>query len=162
MRSTTERTDMRTMSRWGSVVLAAAAALLIAACGSSSSSSSSGGTGGAAKSGGTVTILEAAGGVDSLDPGYWYYQTDYADLYRTTQRSLYSFTSSGTLPTPDLATALPTASDGGKTLTIHIKPGIHYSAPLQNQTVVAADFKYALERCFLAQVGNGYIFTYFP
>ncbi|MBV9467174.1 MAG: hypothetical protein JO169_13785, partial [Solirubrobacterales bacterium] len=153
---------MRTMSRWGSVVLAAAAALLIAACGSSSSSSSSGGTGGAAKSGGTVTILEAAGGVDSLDPGYWYYQTDYADLYRTTQRSLYSFTSSGTLPTPDLATALPTASDGGKTLTIHIKPGIHYSAPLQNQSVVAADFKYALERCFLAQVGNGYIFTYFP
>jgi len=46
-------------------------------------------------------------------------------------------------------------------LTIHIRPGIHYSAPLQTRTVAAADFKYALERCYLASVGNGYAFTYY-
>ena len=33
-------------------------------------------------------------------------------------------------PTPDLATALPQVSDGGKTLTIKIKAGIKYSPPL--------------------------------
>ena len=30
-----------------------------------------------AKSGGTLNVLDTAGGIDSLDPGYWYYQSDY-------------------------------------------------------------------------------------
>ena len=54
------------------LMLVLAAALVASGCGSSKKSSSSTG-----KTGGEVTILEAAGGVDSLDPGYWYYQTDY-------------------------------------------------------------------------------------
>ena len=33
-----------------------------------------------AQSGGTLNMLDTAGGVDSLDPGYWYYQTDYQQL----------------------------------------------------------------------------------
>src|SRR5436309_440193 len=104
--------------------------MAIAGCGASSSSSSGGsGSGTAGKNGGTATLLEIAGGVDSLDPGYWYYQTDYSDLGQTTQRALYGFTAKGTSPTPDLATGLPQVSDGGRTLTIHIRPGIHYSAP---------------------------------
>lgn len=141
----------------------AIACVAVAGCGSSKSSSSSSGAGSSAgKTGGTVTVLEVAGGVDSLDPGYWYYQTDYSDLYRTTQRSLYNWTTQGKTPTPDIATGMPVLSDGDKTLTIHIRPGVHYSPPLQNQTVTAADFKYSLERCFLAQVGNGYAFTYLP
>ena len=52
-------------------------------------------------------------------------------------------------------------ADGGKTLTIKIKSGIKYSAPLANQTVKAADIKYAMERCFLPQVGNGYAGAYY-
>jgi len=106
-------------------------------------------------------VLEVAGGVDSLDPGYWYYQTDYTDLYQTTQRALYGFTPTDTSPQPDLATGLPKLSDGGKTLTIHIRSGVHYSAPLASRTVAAADIKYAMERCFSASVGNGYAFTYY-
>ncbi len=106
-------------------------------------------------------MLEVAGGVDSLDPGYWYYQTDYTDLYQPTQRALYGFPASATSPVPDLATSQPILADGGKTLTFHIRPGVHYSAPLASRTVAAADIKYAMERCFAASVGNGYAFTYF-
>jgi peptide/nickel transport system substrate-binding protein len=135
------------------VVAGLAAALLIAACG--------GGGGGEAKKGGTVTILDTAGGVDSLDPGYWYYQTDTEELGQTTTRTLYGWKPDDTSPRPDLAEALPKASNGGKTLTIKIKSGIKYSVPLQNRTVKAADIKYALERCFLPQVANGYQGSYY-
>ena len=38
---------------------------------------------------------------------------------------------------------------------------MQYSAPLANQTVKAADVKYAMERCFLPQVGNGYAGAYY-
>lgn len=134
------------------VVAALAAALVIAACGS--------GGGGEAKKGGTMTILETAGGVDSLDPGYWYYQSDYENL-GPTQRWLYNWGPTDTKPVPDLATGLPKSSNGGKTLTIKIQSGIKYSAPLQNRTVKAADIKYSMERCFLPQVGNGYANAYY-
>ncbi len=140
-------------------------ALAIAGCGSSSSSSGTSKTPGAAsttaKTGGTVTLLDVAGSADSLDPGFWYYQTDYVELYQTTQRALYGWTPTTQTPIPDLATAMPTLADGGKTITFHIRPGIHYSAPLAGRTVTAADIKYAMERCFAANVGNGYAFIYF-
>src|SRR5439155_16267039 len=48
-----------------------------------------------------------------------------------------------------------------KTLTVKIKSGIKYSPPLQNRTVKTADIKYAIERCFLPQVGNGYVHSYY-
>ncbi|HEX8073344.1 MAG TPA: ABC transporter substrate-binding protein [Thermoleophilaceae bacterium] len=129
----------------------AALTLVASGCGSSDKS----------KKGGTVTILDTAGGIDSLDPGYWYYQTDYKEIGQTTQRWLYGWKPDETTPTPDLATALPKVSNGGKTITIKIKPGIKYSAPLQNRTVKAADVKYGIERCFLPQVGNGYSGSYY-
>jgi peptide/nickel transport system substrate-binding protein len=149
------------------VAVALGAALVIAGCGSSSKSSTTTATGAttspsaAAKNGGAVTLLEVAGGVDSLDPGYWYYQTDYEDLAQTTQRTLYGFRPQDTSPQPDLATSQPVVADGGKTITIHIRPGVHYSAPLASRTVAAGDIKYAMERCFAASVGNGYAFTYY-
>src|SRR5919198_3245550 len=136
------------------VFAALAAALVVAACGG-------GGGGGEAKSGGTLKILDTAGGIDSLDPGYWYYQSDYQEVFSTTQRALYGWKPQSTVPTPDLAQGLPWVSNGGKTLTIKIKSGIRYSPPLQNQTVKSADIKYAMERCFAASVGNGYAFSYY-
>jgi peptide/nickel transport system substrate-binding protein len=132
-----------------------AAALTIAACGDN------GGGGGEAKSGGTLKVLDIAGGVDSLDPGYWYYQSDYQELGNTTQRELYGWKPDESTPTPDLATAAPKVSGGGKVVTIKIKSGINYSPPLQNRTVKSADIKYAMERCFLPQVANGYASTYY-
>jgi peptide/nickel transport system substrate-binding protein len=140
-------------------------ALVVAGCGGGGSKSSTSGSSTtqntSGKPGGTVTILDSAGSVDSLDPGYWYYQTDYEELGQTTQRWLYSWKPGSNAPTPDVATGLPQVSDGGKTLTIKIRPGIKYSAPLASQTVKAADVKYAMERCFLPQVGNGYAGAYY-
>ncbi|MHB8694734.1 MAG: ABC transporter substrate-binding protein [Solirubrobacteraceae bacterium] len=163
---------MRVRSRWAPIAVASLAALVVAGCGSSSSSSKKSASStpaattttpaaGTPVTGGSVTVLEVAGGIDNLDPGYWYYQTDYEDILRTTQRTLYSFTSQGTTPVPDLATASPVLSNGNKTLTIHIKPGIKYSPPLQTQTVTSSDIKYAMERCFLASVANGYAAVYY-
>jgi len=136
------------------VVAALAAALLIAACGG-------GGGGGEAQKGGTAKMLDTAGGVDSIDPGYWYYQSDYEELGNTTQRWLYGWKPDESKPTPDLATGPPKTSNGNKTITVTIKSGIKYSAPLQNRTVKTADIKYAMERCFLPQVGNGYANSYY-
>jgi peptide/nickel transport system substrate-binding protein len=136
--------------------------VVAAGCGGGGNkSSTSGGASTTGKTGGTITILDSAGSVDSLDPGYWYYQTDYEELGQTTQRWLYAWKPDGTTPTPDIAEGLPQVSDGGKTLTIKIKSGIKYSAPLANRTVKAADIKYALERCFMPQVGNGYALAYY-
>ena len=135
------------------LAVAAALGLVATSCGSGSSSG--------AQAGGTLNVLDTAGGVDSLDPGYWYYQTDYQELANTTQRQLYGWKPAETKPTPDLAEALPEVSNGGKTVTVKLKSGIKYSPPLQNQTVKAADVKYAIERCFLPQVGNGYVNAYY-
>jgi peptide/nickel transport system substrate-binding protein len=128
------------------------AALAVTGCGGDSSS---------AKKGGEVTILDVQGGVDSLDPGYWYYQTDYMELGQTTQRQLYGWPAEATSPEPDLAAGAPKLSQGGKTITVKIKPGIKYAPPLDNRTVKTADIKYAIERCFLPQVGNGYANVYY-
>ncbi len=120
-----------------------------------------GGDSESAQEGGTLNVLDTAGGIDSADPGYWYYQSDYQETGNTTQRQLYGWKPDETKPTPDLAEDLPEISNGGKTVTVKIKPNIKYSAPLQDRTVKSADIKYALERCFLPQVGNGYANTYY-
>ena len=117
---------------------------------------------GEAKKGGTLKVLDTAGGVDSLDPGYWYYQTDYQELGNTTQRAAVRLEAGRDARRRRTSpTALPKVSNGGKTVTIKIKDGIKYSPPLQNRTVKAADVKYAIERCFLPQVGNGYANVYY-
>jgi len=153
---------------WRLLPLAAIAVLALVAAGCGGGGGGGGSTGGNAensntsgKAGGTITINDSAGSIDSLDPGYWYYQTDYEEIGMPTQRMLYGWKPDDTSPRPDIAQGLPQVSNGGKTLTIKIKSGIRYSAPLQSQTVKAADIKYAMERCFAAPVGNGYAFSYY-
>ena len=98
------------------VLAIALVALVIAGCGggSSNKSSSSGGkaattvTAGA-KKGGHLDVLSASD-VDSLDPGYWYYQYDYMALMEPTQRSLYGWEADKTQPSPDIATGEPELS----------------------------------------------------
>jgi peptide/nickel transport system substrate-binding protein len=151
--------------RTRSIVLAIAVlALLVAGCGGSSGSKSSTGGGVAkpssgAKKGGHLDVLSASD-IDSLDPGYWYYQYDYMAGAEPVDRALYSWEADKTTPTPDIATAAPAISNGGRTLTIKIRPGIKYSPGPVKRTVKADDFKYALERCFLPQVANGYVNSY--
>jgi peptide/nickel transport system substrate-binding protein len=140
--------------------------LVFVGCGGDDNKSSGGGGGKAsttvsegAKKGGHLDILSASD-VDGLDPGYWYYQYDYMALMEPTQRSLYGWEADKTQPTPDLAEGEPSLTDGGKTMTIKIRSGIKYSPGPVKRTVKADDFKYALERCFLPQVGNGYVNSY--
>lgn len=148
------------------IVLALCALAVVAAgCGSSNKSSSSSSKTptappAGAKKGGTLTVVNLSD-VDSLDPAYWYYQTDEAILLEPTQRQLYAFGDNDTgVPSPDLATGPVQVSDGGKTLTIHIKKGIKYSPPY-NKEVTSADFAYALNRCFNPKFSNGYAGAYF-
>ena len=139
----------------------------VSACGSNSNSgSSSAGTkiGSGAitkgKKGGTLTFLGASD-VDYIDPGQTYYQTGYQFLYAT-QRPLFSYKAdSATVATPDLASGPAEVSADNKTITVHIRKGIHYSPPLANRVVTSADVKYAFERAFTQQVPSGYAATYF-
>ena len=46
---------------------------------------------------------------------------------------------------PDLATSIPTPTDGGRTYTFELRPGIRYS---NGEVVAPGDFRRALERGF--------------
>src|SRR4051794_23224517 len=125
--------------------------VLAAGCGS--------GGGGTASKGGTLTMLSNGDVDDKLDPGYSYYQLDF--IYtNATQRAVLGFKPDDTLKaSPDFAASYPTLSDGGKTITVKLKKGVKFSPPV-NREATSADVKYALERDFLPQVGNGYANSY--
>jgi peptide/nickel transport system substrate-binding protein len=163
----------------------------ISACGGSSSSSSksSSSSGGAAssssgikspplkpgenpvgqqlygkKKGGTLKVV-SNGDFEHLDPGSAYYALDYG-IIQATDRPLFSYAPNSTQTLrPDLATTIPTASnggitDGGKTVTVHIRSGVHYSPPV-NREVTSQDVAFALERGGNPNVGNAYWPAYF-
>jgi peptide/nickel transport system substrate-binding protein len=136
------------------VLLCALLALLplgVAACG--------GGGGGGTKKGGTLTMLTNGDVDDSLDPGYSYYQLDFIYNYAV-ERPVISYKPDDVAKaSPDLAASYPAISADGKTVTIKLKKGIKFAPPV-NREVEAKDVKYAIERCFLPQVGNGYANLY--
>jgi peptide/nickel transport system substrate-binding protein len=151
-------------------------ALALSACGGSSSSSSSGSSGtsssslkpaltGASetlnngKKGGTLTVFQHED-FQHLDPGESYFSLDYDVLYPT-QRPLYIFSpNSSTQLIPDLASGMPIISDGDKTVTVHIRPNVHFSPPV-NRAVTSADVAYAIERGANPNVANPYFPSYF-
>ncbi len=167
---------MRSIRTVGAVVLAAGLALLLAACGSSGGSSSTSttasgssalSTGGyksplteslSGKRGGTLQVLQETD-FEHLDPGIAYFSVDYAVIFAT-QRPLYSQKPNSTAATPDTAEGQPEIADGGKTVTVHIKKGIHFSPPV-NREVTSADVAYAIERGANPDVANPYIQSYF-
>jgi ABC-type transport system substrate-binding protein len=124
----------------------ALAGLILAACGSSGSTGAStattngASTAGAVK-GGTLTIV-GSGDVDYFDTAAAYYDVTYI-LMRAVSRQLYvvptkALTSDQVMPVPDLATAMPTITNGGKTYTIHIRQGAQWDTTPPRQ-VTAAD-----------------------
>ena len=133
-------------------------ALLAAACSSgSSTSSTTTGTGaagfqglnpgtGSPKSGGTLNML-GLGDVDFMDYNISYY-TIGSLAQRMWVRGLYSYPAvpgKTTLPEPDLATAAPVVSNGGKTFTVTIRTGAMWNTTPPRQ-VTAADAVRGLER----------------
>ena len=104
--------------------------LLLAACGGSSGGTSTGAPPtGTPTNGGTLKLL-GSGDVDHLDPASAYYTVSYT-LERAFTRQLVSYPASSDLTTattvaPDLATSLPTTTNGGitngdKTYTFHLR-----------------------------------------
>ena len=153
-------------TRFTALLAVACIAALVAGCGGGSSSSTSSSSApttapASAKKGGTLTMVSSGDVDNNLDPGYSYYQYDFIldnDLHRTLYRYKPNDT---TKPSPDLATGPAKITNGGKTITITIKKGVKFSPPV-NREVKAADVKYAMERDFLPQVGNGYANSYWP
>jgi peptide/nickel transport system substrate-binding protein len=127
-------------------------AVAVAACGGNGGS-------GAGTKGGTLTLLANGDVDDALDPGYSYYQLDFIYNYAV-ERPVISYKPNDTTKaSPDLAESYPAVSKDGKTVTIKLRKGIKFAPPV-NREVTSADVKYAIERCFLPQVGNGYANAY--
>jgi peptide/nickel transport system substrate-binding protein len=153
-------------TRLTALLAVACVAAVVAGCGGSSNSSTSSSSAptsapAGAKKGGTLTMVSSGDVDNNLDPGYSYYQYDFIldnDLHRTLYRYKPNDT---TKPSPDLAAGPAKITNGGKTITITIRKGVKFSPPV-NREVKAADVKYAMERDFLPQVGNGYANSYWP
>ena len=94
--------------------------------------------------------------VDSLDPGYWYYQYDYMALgHDRPSGGCTRWKPDGQRRRrPTSPTGLPQVSDGGKTLTIKIKPGIKYSPPLAEPDGQGRGHQVRDGARFLPQVGQ--------
>jgi peptide/nickel transport system substrate-binding protein len=60
---------------------------------------------------------------------------------------------------PDLATSVPKPSNGGKTYTFHLKPGVEFGPPV-NRAVTSKDVRYAIERLAKPANGGQYSFYY--
>ena len=98
--------------------------------------------------GGTLRMvsLESPGSLDpGLGPGnawlVWHLMGD----------GLVAFEPTGGIDSavvPDLATSIPTPTDGGRTYTFELRAGIRYSS---GEVVIGDDFRRALERGFLAE-----------
>ena len=148
-------------------------AVVVAACGSSSSGTSTTGqglsssgykspvteslTGG--KQGGKLVVLQETE-FEHLDPGLSYYNLDYPVVFAT-QRPLYSYKPNQEAEsTPDVASGAPEISSDAKTVTVHLKEGIHFSPPV-NREVTSEDVAYAIERGANPNVANPYIQAYF-
>ncbi|MGA2925787.1 MAG: ABC transporter substrate-binding protein, partial [Solirubrobacteraceae bacterium] len=162
--------------------IAVLAALALAACGSSAGSSAGAGSSSVAgvqqkpgenpagqqlygKRRGGVLSVYSSEDYEHLDPGEAYFSNDYTVMY-VTQRPLFIYppNNASTLE-PDLATEVPTIAnggitDGGRTVTIHLQPGVHYSPPV-NREVTSADVAYAIERGANPNVGSAYFPSYF-
>lgn len=98
--------------------------------------------------GGTLRVVSTGRTFDHLDPalGYdgptWNVLSMLYDGLTTFQRVA---NVDGTKLVPDLAIALPTPTDGGRTYVFQLRRGIRYS---NGRLVRPADFRYALERGF--------------
>ena len=92
---------------------------------------------------------------EHIDPGQAYSILDY-EVVDATQRPLYSYKpNTFSNPSPDMASGPAQISADGKTITIQIRKGVHFSPPV-NREVTSADVAYAIERGANPNVANPY------
>jgi peptide/nickel transport system substrate-binding protein len=163
-----------TPKRYAGLAAAVLAAGALAACSSSSTSSPAAGGSSSASStpvsGGTLHIV-AASGPAHLDTVPSYYTTDYQLTHAYTRQLLnyptlpYTSTTDpnwlkDVTPAPDIATEVPSTANGGitnggKTYTFHIKPGVDWNTSPPRQ-VTSQDFLREFKAFFnpVSPVGN--------
>jgi peptide/nickel transport system substrate-binding protein len=128
--------------------LVAASAVALSACGSSSG-----------KEGGTLTGSYASA-PDYLDPALSYTAEGWTAMYDTyTPLLTYRHASgkAGSEVIPGLAKSMPKISDGGRTYTLFLRPGLKYS---DGSPIKASDFRFAVERMFkLNSPGSSFFST---
>ncbi|HWT32766.1 MAG TPA: ABC transporter substrate-binding protein [Microbacterium sp.] len=132
----------------GAVALAAAAALLLTGC----SGSADNGPSSTSAKGGTLTILTQQTQIN-LDPA------KSQNLAITTLGLLLRRLTTWDIEpgkdpkvVPDLATDTGVASDGGKTWTYTLKPGLKFQ---DGTPITTADIKYGIERSFAPELSGG-------
>jgi peptide/nickel transport system substrate-binding protein len=129
--------------------LAAVATFGLASCGSSGSSG---------KEGGTLNATYASF-PDYLDPALSYEVEGWTAMYNTYIPLLtyaHANGQAGSKVIPGLAKSLPKISDGGKTYTLELRPGLKYS---NGAPVKASDFTFAVERLFKINSGGSPFYT---
>jgi peptide/nickel transport system substrate-binding protein len=153
--------------------LAAVSAVALAACGGggSSSSSSSPSTSESESEGESTPPAEGEGseggtlkGAYTSFPDYMDPQISYTAEGWTAMRPVYvplltykaAAEAEGSEIIPGLAKELPKVTNGGKTYTMFLRPGLKYS---NGEPIKAGDFKYAVERCFLTNSGGSPFYT---
>jgi peptide/nickel transport system substrate-binding protein len=130
--------------------LAAVAVLGLASCGGSGSSSG--------KEGGTLNATYA-GLPDYLDPGLSYTAEGWnamGEVYIPLLTYKHAEGVEGSEVVPGLAKEMPKISDGGKTYTLQLRPGLKYS---DGTAVKASDFTFAVERVFKVDSGGSPFYT---
>ena len=133
---------------------------VLSACGSKASSSNSGASAGHAVKGGTL-IAGIVDNPDHLDTGLSYTNEGW-EILEATNNGLLTFRKAsgfaGGEIVPDLATAMPTVSDGGLTYTFHMRTGVRFSPPI-NREVEPSDIKFSVERLFRVDSGGVGFYT---
>jgi peptide/nickel transport system substrate-binding protein len=156
--------------RLAALAVAAVAAGTLAACGGSSgSSSSSSSNSGKPVKGGTLNFV-SAGDVDHLDTLSAYYLPTF-QLEMAFTRQLVSYYPSNnraraTTVAPDVASTLPTTSNGGitnggKTYTFHIRQGVQWNSSPPRQ-VTSTDFEREFKWMCNPSLGVGNPLYYVP
>jgi peptide/nickel transport system substrate-binding protein len=163
---------MRSIRTLAALLTVSLVPLVLGACGSSSSSKNAAvsiSTSGyqspttqaleGGKHGGTLTVLNESD-FEHLDPGIAYFSLDYTVVFAT-QRPLYSNKPNTTSEaSPDLASGAPEISADQKTVTVHLREGVHFSPPV-NREVTSEDVAYAIERGANPNVANPYLSSYY-
>ena len=141
------------------VAVTALAGLGAAAATAASSSSAS------AKAGGTYRVgwEQSFGFTNAFDPTGEYLGEAFSIYSNLLVRTLVGYNhvagAAGNTLVPDLATAVPAPTNGGKTYSFTLKSGIKFAPPV-NRAITSADIKYAFERLANPKDGGQYAFYY--
>jgi peptide/nickel transport system substrate-binding protein len=139
-------------------VLAAVAALGLVSCGGGDDSSSTGSSGGGGKQGGILNVTYASF-PDYMDPQLSYTQEGWSamgEVYIPLLTYKRAAGAEGAEVIPGLAKEMPEISNGGKTYTLFLRPGLKYS---NGKPVKASDFPYTVERLFKVNSGGSPFYT---